>query len=89
MATLESVQLTDTQYEDIWSATIQEYERNTKVPLPANLNSLDNVLHLVEEQQKQFAQFCNKRQLRPIVKDILSVIESFTDVVGAGVGVVS
>ena len=57
MATFESVQATDPQYEDVWSAAIQEYERNTKVPLPANLDSLDDVLHLVEEKQKQFLSF--------------------------------
>ena len=89
MPTLETVQATDPQYESIWSAAIQEYERNTKVALPANINSLDDVLHLVEEQQNQFAQFRNKRQLRPMVKDVLSVVESFAEVVGAGVSVVS
>ena len=89
MPTPETVQATDPQYEDIWRAAIQEYEKNTNVTLPANLDSINDVLHLVEEQQNQFAQFRNKRQLCPIVKDVLSVVESFADVVGTGVGIVS
>ena len=89
MPTPETVQTIDPQYEDIWRAAIQEYEKNTKVPLPANLDSIDDVLRLVEEQQNQFAQFRSKRQLSPLVKDVLSVVESFADVVGTGVGIVS
>ena len=88
MLTLETVQAVDSKYESIWSAAIQEYEKNTKVPLPANLDSLD-VLRFVEGQQNQFAEFRNKAQLRPIVKDVLSVVESFADIVGTGVGIVS
>ena len=49
MPTPETVQVIDPQYEDIWSAAIQEYEKNTKVALPAKLNSMDDVHHLVEE----------------------------------------
>ena len=89
MPTPETVQTIDPRYEDIWRAAIQEYEKNTNVTLPANLDSIDDVLHLVEEQQNQFAQFRSKRQLSPIVKDVLSVVESFADVVGTGVGIVS
>ena len=88
MPTFETVQAVDSQYESIWSAAIQEYEKNTKVTLPANLDSLD-VLRFVEGQQNQFAEFRNKAQLRPIVKDVLGVVESFADIVGTGVGIVS
>ena len=89
MTTLETARVAYPQYEDIWKDAIQEYEKNTKVALPANLDSLDDVLRLVEEQQKKFSEFRNKRQLGPIVKDVLRVVESFAEVVGAGVGVVS
>ena len=87
MPTLDA-EASDPQYHDIWKAAIREYEKTTKVALPANLDSVDDVLYLVEEQQKQFAEFRNKKQLRPMVKDVLSMVESFTEVVGAGVGVV-
>ena len=89
MPTPETVQVTDPQCEEIWRAAIQEYEKNTKVTLPANLDSIDDVLHLVEAQQNQFAEFRSKRQLSPILKDVLRVVESFADVVGTGVGIVS
>ena len=89
MPTPDTVQATDPQYQDIWLAAIQEYQRNTKVALPANFDSIDDVPHLVEQHQNQFARFRNKTQLGPIVKDVLSVVGSFADVVGTGVGIVS
>ena len=85
----DTVQATDPQYQDIWRAAIQEYEQNTKVVLPGNLNSIDDVRPLVEQHQNQFADFRNKMQLGPIVKDVLSGVGSFADVVGTGVGIVS
>ena len=89
MPTLDTVQATDHQYQGIWRAAIQEYEKNTKVALPPNLDCIDDVLHLVEQRQNQFAGFRNKTQLGPIVKDVLSRVGSFADMVGTGVDIVS
>jgi len=93
MPTLETLQVADSQYEDIWKAAIEEYERNTKVTLPstktANPNTLNDVLHLVERQQKQFAEFRQIGQVGPLVKDVVSVLESFAEVAGQGVSAVS
>ena len=50
MPTLETVQVADPQSKDVWSAAIQEYQGNTRVPLPADLDSFDDVLRLIKEQ---------------------------------------
>ena len=92
MPTLETLPVADPQHEDIWNDAIKEYEKTTKVALPsktANADSLDDVLRLVEEQQKQFAEFRNKGQVGAVVKVVLSLVESFAGVAGEGVGVVS
>src|SRR6266481_305631 len=92
MSTLETTQVADPQYKDIWKATIKEYEKDTKVTLPskmANTNSLGDVLCLVEEQQKQFTEFRNKGQVGAMVKVVLSLIELFSKVAGEGVKLVS
>ena len=89
MPTLETVQATDPQYQDIWRNAIQEYEKNTKVALPANLDSIDDVLDLIKEQENQVSEFRNITQLRPMVNDVLNGVESFADVVGLGVSIVS
>ena len=89
MPTPDVVQGTDPQYQEIWRAAIREYERNTKLALPANLDSIDDVTHLVEQHQNQFARFRNQTQLGPIVKDVLRCVGSFADVVGTGIGIVS
>ena len=93
MPTLETLQVPDSQYQDIWKAALVEYERHTKVALPsiqiANPNTLSDVLHMVEGQQKQFSEFRHKGQVGALVKDVVSVIESFAEVSGEGVSVVS
>jgi len=70
----------------------EEFQKHTKAALPynaANTNSLDDTLHLVEEQERQFSEFRNKGQVRAVVKDVLNLVESFAAVTGEGVGVVS
>ena len=92
MPTLETMQVADPQYEDIWKSAIKEYEKDTKVALPsrtANTNSLDDVLRLMEEQQKQFAEFRKRGQVGVVVKGVLSLVESFAEVAGESVKLVS
>ena len=92
MPTLETLPVADPQYEDIWKDAIKEYEKDTKVALPskaAKANSLDDVLHLVEEHQNQFAEFRNKWQVGAVVKVVLNLVELFAEVAGEGVKLVS
>jgi len=83
----------DPQHElqAMWNAAIKEYEKTTKVPLPSNTAdgfSRDHVLHLIEEEQKKFTEFRSKRQMGPVVKNVLGLVESFAEVAGAGISVV-
>ena len=92
MPTLEPLQVADPQYEDIWKDAIKQYEKDIKAALPsktANSNSLDDVVRLVEEQQKQFAKFRKKGQAGVVVKGVLSLVESFSEVAGESVKLVS
>ena len=59
--------------------------------MPSNIAdgfSRDHVLHLIEEGQKEFAEFRSKRQMGPVVKIVLGLVEMFAEVAGAGVSVV-
>ena len=94
LSTLETVPVADRQceLEAIWNAAIKEYEKVTKVPLPSKTPSAisrDGLLHLVEEEQKKFAEFRSKGQLWPVVKVVLGLVDSLAEVAGAGVSVVS
>src|SRR5882724_13177779 len=92
-STLGTMLVADPQHElqAMWNAAIKEYEKTTNVPLPSNTAdgfSRDHVLHLIEEGQKKFTEFRSKRQLGPVVKIVLGLVEMFTEVAGAGVSVV-
>ena len=92
MPTLETLLVADPQYEDIWKDAIKQYEKDIKAALPsktANANSLDDVARLVEEQQKQFAKFRKKGQVAAVVKVVLTLVESFSEVAGESVKLVS
>lgn len=81
--------LPDPPFEDIWRTAIREYEKNANVALPANLNSVDDALCLVDEKLEEFSEFSNQRRLRPNVTDVLRVVDLFSGAVEARVGVVS
>ena len=92
MPTLETLQVADSQYEDIWRDAIDKYEKVTKVALPSTTtiaNSLDDVVCLIEEQQEQFSEFRKKGQVGAVVKVVLGLVESFAEVAGEGVKLVS
>ena len=86
--------MADPQYElgKMWNVTIKEYEKATKVPLPSNAHdaiSRDDVLHVVEEEQKQFTQFCIKGQVGRMVNTVLGLVESLARMAGEGLSMVS
>ena len=92
MPTLKTFQVADSHYEDIWRDAIDKYRKDTRVALPSkttSANSLDDVVGLIEEQQDQFAEFRNKGQVGAMVKVVLGLVESFAEVAGEGVKLVS
>ena len=91
-STLGTFPVADPQYVDIWHAAIKEYEKATQVPLPSNTAhaiSRKDALQLIEDEQKQFAEFRSKGHVGPVVDTIFGMVESLAQAAGEGISVVS
>jgi len=69
MPTLETLQVADSQYEDIWKAALEEYERHTKIALPstktANLNTLTMYSNWLKGSRNSSLNFVTKGRWGP------------------------
>lgn len=79
----------DFQCNEIWKAALIRYEQDTKVAIQCEISESDTPNGLLEEVQRDFAQFREKgKRLRDKIAPVLRLVGLLTETMGESINTV-